>query len=226
MRVIIYVEGPSDKNAMEALLVNLIDKKSEEGVSIEFFPIKGDKNDRGGDAKKELLLNAPIKAVSILCNDPNSIAIILPDLYPKNKGFPHETFQQLKAGIMENFYQALQKKGIQDERLKERFKVFCFKYEMEALILAAESALLGKLGKLKFTSQDVTWTRPVEDQNHDRPPSEIVEQLFRDSGKKYNKKVDPQLILRNTSYQEIAEKCTQCFKPFVEFIEGIHTETC
>jgi hypothetical protein len=183
MRVIIYVEGSSDKNAMESLLVNLIDKKSEEGVSIEFFPLKGDKNDRGGDAKKELLLNAPIKAVNILCNNPNSIAIILPDLYPKNKGFPHETFQQLEAGIMENFSQALQKKGIQDERLKERFKVFCFKYEMEALILAAESALRGKLGKLKFTSLAVTWTIPVEDQNHDRPPSKIVEQLFRDSGK-------------------------------------------
>ena len=225
MRVIIYVEGPSDKNAMEALLVNLIDKKSEEGVSIEFFPIKGSNNDRGGDAKKELLLKAPTKAVNILGNNPNSIAIILPDLYPRNKGFPHETFQQLRAGIMENFSQALQEKDIQDERLKERFKVFCFKYEMEALILAAESALLGKLGKLKFTSQDVTWTIPVEDQNHDRPPSEIVEQLFRDSGKKYDKRVDPQLILRNTSYQEIAEKCTQCFKPFVEFIEGIHTES-
>jgi hypothetical protein len=127
-----------------------------------------------------LLLKAPIKAVNILCNDPNSIAIILPDLYPRNKGFTHETFQQLEAGIMENFSQALQKKGIQDERLKERFKVFCFKYEMEALILAAESALRGKLG---VTSLDVTWTIPVEDQNHDRPPSEIVEQLFRDSGK-------------------------------------------
>jgi hypothetical protein len=225
MKVIIYVEGSSDKNAMEALLVNLIDKKSEEGVSIEFFAIKGPNNDRGGDAKKELLLKAPIKAVNILCNTPNSIAIILPDLYPRNKCFRHETFQQLEAGIMKNFSQALQNKGIQDERLKERFKVFCFKYEMEALILAAESALLGKLGKLEFTSRDVTWTIPVEDQNHDRPPSEIVEQLFRDSGKRYNKKVDPQLILRNTSYQEIAEKCTQCFKPFVEFIEGIHTES-
>ncbi|MEG4169398.1 MULTISPECIES: DUF4276 family protein [unclassified Microcoleus] len=221
MRVIIYVEGPSDKNAMEALLVNLIDQKSEEGVSIEFFPIKGENNDRGGDAKKELLLNAPIKAVNILCRTPNSIVILLPDLYPKNKGFPHETFQQLKAGIMENFYQALQKKGIQDERLKERFKVFCFKYEMEALILAAESALRGKLG---VTSLAVTWTIPVEDQNHDRPPSKIVDQLFRDSGKKYDKRVDPQLILGKTWYQEIAEKCPQCFKPFVEFIEGIQTE--
>lgn len=224
MRVIIYVEGRSDKNAMEALLVNLIDKKSEEGVSIEFFPIKGEDNRRGGDAKKDLLLKAPKIAVNILCKPPNSIVIILPDLYPRNKGFPHETFQQLEAGIMENFSQALQKKDIQDERLKERFKVFCFKYEMEALILAAESALLGKLGKLKFTSQDVTWTRPVEDQNHDRPPSEIVEQLFRDSGKRYDKRVDPQLILGKTSYQEIAEKCPQCFKPFVEFIEGIQTE--
>jgi hypothetical protein len=224
MRVIIYVEGPSDKNAMEALLVNLIDKKSEEGVSIEFFPIKGGNNDKGGDAKKDLLLKAPTKAVDILCNNPNSVAIILPDLYPKNKGFPHETFQQLKAGIMENFSQALQKKRIQDERLKERFKVFCFKYEMEALILAAESALKDKLGVTDLTDLDVTWTIPVENQNHDRPPSKIVEQLFRDSGKGYNKTVDAKLILRNTSYQEITDKCTQCFKPFVEFIEGIQTE--
>lgn len=60
--------------------------------------------------------------------------------------------------------------------------------------------------------------------NHDRPPSEIVEQLFRDSGKGYNKTVDAKLILGKTSYQEIADKCTQCFKPFVEFIEGIHME--
>ncbi|MEG4291373.1 DUF4276 family protein [Microcoleus sp. C2C3] len=220
MRVIIYVEGPSDKNAMEALLVNLIDQKSEEGVSIKFFAIKGPNNDRGGDAKRDLLLKAPIKAVDTL-NDPNSIVILLPDLYPRNKEFPHETFQQLEAGIMNNFSQALQRKGIQDERLKERFKVFCFKYEMEALILAAESGLRGKLG---VTDLDVTWTIPVEDQNHDRPPSKIVEQLFRDSGKKYDKRVDPQLILRDTSYQEITDKCPQCFKPFVEFIEGIQTE--
>ncbi|XZN95317.1 MAG: DUF4276 family protein [Microcoleus sp.] len=220
MRVIIYVEGTSDKNAMEALLEKLIEKKSEEGVSINFFAIKGPNNDRGGDAKKDLLLKAPRKAVDTL-KDPNSIVILLPDLYPKNKEFPHETFQQLEAGIMKNFSQVLREKSIQDERLKERFKVFCFKYEMEALILAAESALRDKLG---VTSLAVTWTIPVEDQNHDRPPSEIVEQLFRDSGKKYNKKVDPQLILRKTSYQEIADKCTQCFKPFVEFIEGIHTE--
>ncbi|HEY9301038.1 MAG TPA: DUF4276 family protein, partial [Phormidium sp.] len=198
MRVIIYVEGPSDKNAMESLLVNLIDKKSEEGVSIKFFAIKGPKNDRGGDAKRELLLKAPIKAVDTL-NDPNLIVISLPELYPRNKEFPQETFQQLEAGIMNNFSQALQRKGIQDERLEARFKVFCFKYEMEALILAAESALRGKLG---VTDLDVTWTIPVEDQNHDRPPSEIVEQLFRDYGQKYKKTVDPQLILRNTSYQE------------------------
>jgi hypothetical protein len=221
MRVIIYVEGPSDKNAMEALLVNLIDKKSEEGVSIEFFAIKGKNNDKGGDAKKDLLLKAPIKAVDILCRTPNSIVILLPDLYPKNKGFTHETFQQLEAGIMNNFSQELREKRIQDERLKERFKVFCFKYEMEALILASESALQDKLG---VTSLAVTWTIPVEDQNHDRPPSKIVEQLFRDSGKGYNKTVDAKLILRNTSYQEIADKCTECFKPFVEFIEGIDTQ--
>lgn len=221
MRVIIYVEGSSDKNAMEALLAKLIDNKLEAGVSIEFFPIKGGDNDRGGDAKKDLLLNAPTKAVNILCNNPNSIAIILPDLYPKNKGFPHETFEQLERGIMNNFSQALQKKGIQDERIAKRFKIFCFKYDMEALILASESALQTKLG---VTSLTVTWQIPVEDQNHDRPPSKIVEQLFRDAGKTYKKTVDAKLILGNTSYLEIAEKCSQCFKPFIEFIESIKNE--
>ncbi|OCR00477.1 hypothetical protein BCD67_25930 [Oscillatoriales cyanobacterium USR001] len=174
MRVIIYVEGSSDKNAMEVLLESLIAEKLQQGISIEFFPIKGGNNDRGGDAKKELLLNAPTKAVNILCNNPDSIAIILPDLYPQNKGFTHETFQDLEKGIMDKFYQALQKRGIQDERLKERFKIFCFKYEMEALILAAESALQTQLG---VTSLTVTWKIPVEDQNHNSPPCQIVEKL-------------------------------------------------
>jgi hypothetical protein len=221
-KVIIYVEGQSDKYAMEALLESLIIEKLQQGVSINFFPIKGDNNDRGGDAKKELLLNAPKKAVNILCNDPNSIAIILPDLYPQNKGFSHKTFQELEAGIMDKFSQALEKKPIQDKRLQERFKVFCFKYEMEALILAAESALQSKL---EATSLTVTWQMPVEDQNHDLPPSKVIEKLFKDSGKIYKKTVDAKLILGNASYQEIADRCPQCFKPFIDFIVGIEAET-
>lgn len=39
MRVIIYVEGASDKTALEALLAPLIVAKSQQGIGIEFFPV-------------------------------------------------------------------------------------------------------------------------------------------------------------------------------------------
>ncbi|MEQ8975745.1 MAG: DUF4276 family protein [Coleofasciculus sp. C1-SOL-03] len=218
MRVIIYVEGASDKAALEVLLTPLIAAKSQQGIGIEFFPVKGSDNARGGDAKKDLLTKVPIKAVNILKNDPSAIVIALPDLYPKNKGFPHETVPELERGIMNQFAQGLRNKGIDDERIKERFRVFCLKYELEALILAAESELANRL---EVDTLEVTWKIPVEDQNHDLPPSRVVEQLFRDNGKIYKKTVDAPLILENIDYQTIVERCPQCFQPFVKFIEQL-----
>ena len=220
MRVIIYVEGSSDKDALEALLAPLIADKYQQGVGIEFFPVKGSNNERGGDAKEDLLMKFPIKAATILQNDPNAIVILLPDLYPKNKGFPHETFAELKGGILNNFEEALRAKGIEDERIKKRFQVFCFKYELEALILAAESELANRL---EVKPLRITWKVPVEDQNHGDPPSKLLQKLFKDCGKTYKKTVDASIILgmESVSYQAIAERCHQCFKPFVEFLEGL-----
>jgi hypothetical protein len=96
MRVEIYVEGTSDKYAMEALLATLIEQKLQQGISIKFFAVKGNDNDKGGDAKKDLLTKTPIKAVNIICNQPDSIVVVMPDLYPQNKGFEHETIQELE----------------------------------------------------------------------------------------------------------------------------------
>jgi len=93
---------------------------------------------------------------------------------------------------------------------------------MESLILAAKSELQSKLGVASLT---VTWTIPVEDQNHDLPPSKVVDKIFKDYGKVYKKTVDAKLILGNASYQEIADRCSQCFKPFIDFIGGIQAET-
>ncbi|HAG83434.1 MAG TPA: hypothetical protein DCL61_20375 [Cyanobacteria bacterium UBA12227] len=220
MRVIIYVEGSSDKDALEALLAPLIAAKYQQGVGIEFFPVKGSNNQRGGDAKEDLVTKFPLKAVSILRNEADAIVILLPDLYPKNKGFTHETFQELKAGIINKFEQSLSSKGIEDERIKKRFQVFCLKYELEALILAAESELANRL---EVNPLRITWKVPVEDQNHGYPPSKLLEKLFEDCGKTYKKTVDASIILgmESVSYQAIAERCHQCFKPFVEFLEGL-----
>lgn len=211
-KIIVYVEGPSDKASMAALLKPLIEEKRQQGVSIEFFPAVE------GDRKAYIISKVPKKAVNIISENQHSVVVAMPDLYPRNKGISHDTFAELKSGILRNFDEALKARGVaSDARMKERFKVFCFKYELEALVLAAKDALMGRLGIKKL---DCTWKLPVEDQNHDRPPKTIIKELFEKCGKKYDGVVDGPVILGSCRYQEIADDCPQCLKPFVEFLEG------
>lgn len=141
MKVLIYVEGPSDKAAMTALLGPLVEKKKLSGISIDFFDAPE------GDRKGSVLTKVPKRAANIILNDPNAVVVALPDLYPKNKAFPHETVDELVRGILRNFESALHSKASKfDTRLKDRFKVFCFKYDLEALLLASEIALRDRLG--------------------------------------------------------------------------------
>lgn len=212
-RVIVYVEGASDKLAMQALLKPLLDRSRQAGVGIEFFEYPK------GDRKVAVVTKAPLRAVNILQNDPGTVVVVMPDLYPRNKGFRHETVAELTAGVQRNFDAGLQKKGLAHNRqIRERFKVFCFKHDLEALILAAEEALQRRLGS---QSLGVKWRRPVEDQNQGTPPKLIVEEIYRKHGKRYKETVDAQLVLSGAAYHDIAERCPQCFKPFVEFLEGL-----
>jgi hypothetical protein len=213
MKVHVYVEGPSDKASMERLLAPMIEKKKWEGISIEFFEAPR------GDKKTSVLEKVPRKAVNILVNDPEAVVVALPDLYPKNKAFPHETDKQLQDGIVSNFRKELRNKGInEDERIISRFRAFCFKHDLEALLLAAEDALRRRIGAR--TLQRI-WKLPVEDQDHDVPPKRKVETLFARNNKKYVDTVDAPLILSSQDYDAIADLCPQCFKPFVEFLSGL-----
>lgn len=213
MRVIAYVEGPSDKLGMEALLPPLLEAKRQAGVSIEFF------ESPKGDKKVSVLTKVPIKAANILLNDPYALVVAMPDLYPKDKGFPHETVEELVQGVTENFRNALRQKRVGNPaELERRFRVFCFKYDVEVLVLAAEEALRGHL---RTTSIARRWRTPVEDQDHDRPPKRIVEQLFREHSSRYIETHDLPLILGAADYRELADRCPQCFGPFVKFLTGL-----
>jgi hypothetical protein len=213
LRVIVYVEGPSDKLAMYALLRSLIDVKGQQGVSIDFVeaPV--------GDKKKSLLTKVPRRAASILANDPNAIVVAMPDLYPKNKAFPHETAAELAAGIQSAYIESLgAKRGGMTASNQYRFRIFCFKHDMEALVLASEESLQSRL---QMRSLKRGWRIPVEDQNHDAPPKRIVEGLFQRHGKRYKDTVDAPVILGASNYETVAERCPQCFQPFVDFLESL-----
>lgn len=216
MKVLVYVEGPSDKSAMESLLEPLLEKKQQDGVLVEFFQMP----DRG-DNKRDLLKRIPVKAINILLNTPDGVVVAMPDLYPRDKVFPHSTFRELQDGILGLFHGEIEKRPMARKRsglLRDRFKVFCFKHDLESLVLAGEEALLRRLNAEKFQRN---WRRPVEDQNHSEPPKGVVEDLFRASDQKYRATVDAHFMLGQCDYEEIAERCPQCFRPFVEFLKGL-----
>lgn len=212
MRVIVYVEGASDKDAMRACLRPLIEDKATEGIAITFA------ESPRGNKKNTLLQMVPLTAVNILLNEPEAVVVAVPDLYPPNRVFEHDTPDALRAGMLRQFEQCLREKGVDDQRLRQRFKVFCFKHDLEVLLLAAEEELMAHLHAKRF---NVEWRKPVEDQNHGHPPARVVADLFHAHHRSYQKRTDAPLILSNSRYQVLADRCPQCFKPFVEFLAGL-----
>jgi hypothetical protein len=201
--VFVYVEGPSDQLGMRVLFAEVIEIARQNGKTVDFYPLNG---------KEPLLNKGPIRAINILRNKPDSYVFLVPDLYPKNKPFLHTTFAELKGALHRKFSEEVQRKGCGD-RLADRFFVHCFKYDLEALILASEEPLLARLERSKFSQ---SWAKPVENQNHDKPPKRILEALFSDAGKKYKDTADVPWILKRSRCQDLVNKCQQNFKPFVE----------
>lgn len=215
MKVTVYVESAADAAAMFTLLWPLMEIKSRQGVAVEFRPATE------GDRKAFVLTKVPAMAARILSHDPRDIVVAMPDLYPRNTCFAHETFEQLKRGILDNYSAFIRLKRIEGRRLEERFRVFCFKHELEALILAYPEGLRRELNRRTL---DITWTVPTEDQNHDEPPSKIVNQLFAAVGRTYSGESHAPKILNGITYPELAELCPQCFGPFVQFLQDVRVE--
>lgn len=210
----VYVEGASDVLAMQALLRLLIQEKAQQGVKIDFYEAPP------GDKKHSLMTKVPPLAVKILKNDPYARVVIMPDLYPLNKALPHQTAQQLKQAIHEQFIQSLKRQGLADDRrYQERFAVFCFKYDLEALVLSALEPLALRLNVERLQP---TWTLPVEDQNNHMPPKHVIVGLFKQYGTHYHETADAPLLMGLVEdYRMIAQACPQEFAPFVAYLEQL-----
>ncbi|MBI5522341.1 MAG: DUF4276 family protein [Desulfarculus sp.] len=213
MNVIVYVEGKSDCLALESLFFDLLTAKQEQGVSIRFYPAPPE-----GDRKTVLLTKGPRRALNILRNQPESVVALVPDLSPSNKGFPHASKQELLQGIADIFKAEVERKGLSNlPDLSRRFQVFCFKHDMEVLLLAARERLAEYLACSGFAPD---WAENVEEQNQDDPPSKVVARWFEKCGRRYNKTLDAREILRGADYRLVAERCPDCFQPLVAFLES------
>lgn len=206
MKVVVYVEGPGGRARLETLLRPLIEAKEAAGVQVAFIPMTR------GDRKTALLTHAPVKAANAVLNDPELTVIVLPDLYPANKAFEQATCGELQEGVMLAFRKAVAAKQGRDERIAQRFRVFCMIHDLEVLLLAAEEQLVQRCRLAA-----VSWTKPVEQQNHDEPPKRIVERLIPG----YSPVVDGPLVLATADYRVISARCPNGFGRFVAFLESV-----
>jgi hypothetical protein len=185
------------------------------GVGITFHPQHG---------KDAVLDKVPRKAADHLADKPEDLVIALPDLYPMSRYAgthnAHSSFGELESLLRRRFEdRATVLKLSEDAR--RRFRVHCLKHDLEALLLAAPDELRARLGT--SDSLEGSWRRPVEDQDDERPPKRVVEELF----KKYRKKPgyvdtsDAPWILGRVDLASIEKACPQRFGPLVKDLRNV-----
>ena len=212
MTAIIYVEGPSDQKALQALLRPIIEEGRRNGIGISFSP-KG--------SKDRILGEVPRTAANHLKQKPDDWVFALPDLYPFSTtgAHKHGSFDEMAQRLRSKFEACAGEVGLSGSALRH-FRVHCLKHDLEALLLATPSKLSERL-KTKDKLRD-WWRQPVEDQNGNEPPKRVVQKLFTQyRGRKYEETVDAVWILERADLAAVEAACKDHFRPFVEELRAI-----
>jgi len=207
VKVWVYVEGTSDKLALDALWGDWKGRLREAGWGIRIIPL---------DGKSKYLKRIGRRVAEKLNASEQDVVVGLPDLYPTadyaRTANKHENFSDL----VELQYE-LVAQTVSDPDAK-RFFASALKHDLEMLLLAAQPQLRERLGDNQIDS----WGRPPENQNQDTPPKKLVEQLFLSKTKNsYRETVDAPAILRQASLREIASQCPK----FKEMLDWVGTRT-
>lgn len=208
MNVLVYVEGPSDRDALPKLLRSLVDQGKRNGVGIRFIPLGN---------KERVLNDSPRKAADHLADAPGDWVFALPDLHPMDA---HGSLAGLRKLLMERFTKRADHLRL-PAAVRDHFRVHCLKHDLEVLLLASPEAL-----RQRLKTQDQlkrAWRQPVEDQDGDQPPKRVVEQLFDKYRKKpaYQDTVDAPCILERAELEEVMKMCPQCFAPLVAELKAL-----
>ncbi len=214
MKVRIYVEGTSEREALRRLLAPIVVDHGQPGVTVQWFP---------QDGKAQILNRVPRMAADLLKDAPEDWVIALPDLHPMSpyRGTvnEHSSFAQLRALMERKFVARADEVGLRNV-CRRRFRVHCLKHDLEALVLAAPDALRDRLGTPHRLEEG--WRRPVETQNGERPPKYVVDGLFKQyRSRAYEETQDAPWILDRANLGDVERACPQQFAPFVAELRAI-----
>ncbi len=209
MKILVYVEGPSDQYALSALLRPVIESGRARGIGIKFFP---------QGSKYALMDGVPRRAADHLADHPGDCVVALPDLYPMSRHAgtrnAHASFADLEKLLRDRFDHRAESLGLSAD-VRQRFRIHCLKHDLEVLLLAAPDQLRSRLG-----TEDAlvnAWRKPVEDQDDERPPKRVVEELFKEYRKRagYVDTLDAPWVLDRANLAAVEKACPQRFGPFV-----------
>lgn len=196
MKVWVFVEGPADRIALDALWTGWCVRLRQVGWGIRVIPL---------DDKTRYLRKIGHRAAEKLANNSQNLVVGLPDLYP-NAGYDPTPYKH--ANLVE--LKALQRRFVLDALVGvfklsdpaaiaalERFFPSAFKHDLEVLLLAAVDQL-----RVVLATSDALghWRHPVEDQNQMKPPKNVVEELFRTKrGRQYRDTVHSKAVLEKVT---------------------------
>jgi hypothetical protein len=175
MKVWVFVEGESDRIALNTLWMSWRSELGRKGWGIQIHPL---------DDKSRYFRKIGHRAAEKMVNDDHDLVVGLPDLYP-NEAYSHTEFKHDDISELKSVQTRLVRDALQTvfrlskknaEATLTRFFPSALKHDLEVLLLAAVDGLRQTLGTEETLGG---WRHPVEDQNQQRPPKYVVEDLFR-----------------------------------------------
>lgn len=199
MKVWIFVEGSSDVQALSALWTDWQQRLGKKGWGIQLIPLEG---------KSKYFRKIGARATEKLVNNACDLVVGLPDLYPNrgyaNTEYRHDDLEELRA-VQTRLVKQQMGRRTDINSYMARFYASALKHDLEVLLLAATSQLQSQL---KMSNRPSGWRQPPEEQNQEKPPKKIVEELFRRRGKwAYREIADSTAILRDADLRQVAEQC-------------------
>lgn len=196
MKAWVYVEGPSDVLALTGLWKGWRERLRAVRNGIEVVHLVD---------KARFFQKLGSRAAEKLVGSTSDLVIGLPDLYP-NKPFASGPNRHADLAELQALQKRLVEEGLRKRNdvsagslpsLLSRFYPTALKHDLEMLLLAATGELRGALRTHERLGH---WRIPVEDQNQDRPPKFIVEELFRTkAGRAYRDTRDAPSVLRGVA---------------------------